>query len=279
MATQGAADQPLANAAGTGRQADMQVEAEADAGRQQQRAEQPGIGLAQLLPAQRDQRPGREQQGQPAPVHRRGLVRARLAAAEQVLERRRHQQHHQQQAQALRCGDAAEHRAVALPEVDHLAGAAGHAGEERGGAVLAAAAHEGDRQYAGKRGGHGAEDDDRAVRQHLLDHCRGEVQADADADDPLPALACPRHFGQRQVGQAAHQHHRQQRADHPRQRPADQACQPAAKGADQRRRPVQPPGDALRHRPALSRDGSRGGARRGPAATAASPPPGPRSPG
>lgn len=86
-------------------------------------------------------------------------------------------------------------------------------------------------------------------------------------------------FGQRQVGQATHQHHRKQRADHPRQRPADQACQPAAKGAHQRRRPVQPPGDALRHRPALSRDGPRGGARRGPAATAALPPPAPRSPG
>ena len=68
-------------------------------------------------------------------------------------------------------------------------------------------------------------------------HLLALFEADTDADDPLAALAAARDFGQLPRGQAAHQDDRQQRADHPRQWPADLAGEVTAKQTDQRGSP------------------------------------------
>ena len=64
----------------------------------------------------------------------------RSTFAQQVLEGCRNAQHNGQYAQALPSSDAAQYGAIACAEVDHLPRAAGHAGEERSGAILTAAA-------------------------------------------------------------------------------------------------------------------------------------------
>ena len=158
---------------------------------------------------------------------------------------------------------------VTQGQVDHLAGAAGHAGEEGGGAVVAGRTQQGDADQAGEAGEQGAGQQQAAVGQHLLQHRRAEVQADAGADQPLPALARAGHFAQVQAAQAAQQDHRQQGADHPRQRPADQAGQGAAGRTGQRREPP------LRHaRHAASGACAASAGRAGPASAG----PGPTAP-
>ncbi|GEM_PF-2914523 len=234
MTGQRAADQPLAERAGPARQADVQVERHAGQRADGQRAEHPGVGLAKALPEQRQQATGRQQHGEPGPAHR-GRGRRR-DGRQPPGEQRRHDQHHQQQAQAVRRRHAGRLGLVPVGQHHHLAGATRHAGEECGGTVAAAAQQDEDADQPQQQGADGAGEDHAEVRQHLAHHLTGEMQADGAGDDPLPHLPAARHFAH-QPAAAAHGDHRQQRADHPRQRPVGQARQPAAERTDQRRRP------------------------------------------
>ncbi|MNP42014.1 hypothetical protein D3C76_1357490 [compost metagenome] len=60
MTAQRTADQPLADRTGALWKTDLQITGDSGDGADQQRAEQPGIGLAQLLPHQREQGARRE---------------------------------------------------------------------------------------------------------------------------------------------------------------------------------------------------------------------------
>ena len=166
-------------------------------------------GLAQALPEQGNGNAQGRNQRQPAPAHATGVVQW-YPVTQQKLEQRRHAQHHCQHTQALRCRHLAEHRAIARPKVDHLARTARHAGEERGGAVFAGSPQQPYADHAGQGGEQRTEADQREMAGHLLDHRGGEVQANTDADDPLPTLAAVGDFRQLPTRQAAHQDDRQQ---------------------------------------------------------------------
>ncbi|MNJ36713.1 hypothetical protein D3C77_315110 [compost metagenome] len=247
VTAQTTANQPLADLAGAVGQGNLQIEADTGDGCDQQRAEQPGIGLFQALPQAGHDDTQRADQRQPAPADTT-VVGDGNAIAQQVFEQRRYAQHHRQYPQALCGSDLTEHRTVAGTEVDHLPGAARHAGKKRRSAVFTGTAQQPDANDAGDAGNQCAAEDQTEIARHLLDHRRGEVQADADADDPLPAFTPAGNFAQLPGRQAAHQDDRQQRADHPWQRPADLAGEIAACQTDQPCGPEQLRGP-LRHRP------------------------------
>nr|GFA20354.1 hypothetical protein [Tanacetum cinerariifolium] len=194
---------------------------------------EPWVGLLKLLPAPGHQRAERKQQRQPRPIHHR-RVGNRATVAHQVFEDRRDTQHHRQHAQALPGGDVAENGAVACAQVHHLARAAGHAGKERSGPVLAGAQHEPHPDHARNAGHQCADENQAKVGKDLFDDDRGEVQADPDADHPLAAFAAAGYFSQLPGCEAADEDDRQQRADHPGQRPADLTGEKSPQQADQR---------------------------------------------
>ncbi|MNC47410.1 hypothetical protein D3C75_964710 [compost metagenome] len=134
----------------------------------------------------------------------------RYPVTQQELEQRRHAQYHRQHAQALRRRYLAEHRAVARAQVDHLPRTTRHAGEECRGTVFPGAPQQPYADHAGQGGEQRTEENQREMAGHLLDHRGGEVQANTDADDPLPALAAVGDFRKLPTRQAAHQDDRQQ---------------------------------------------------------------------
>ncbi|MNV13723.1 hypothetical protein D3C71_1043750 [compost metagenome] len=247
VTAQTAADQPLADLAAAIGQADVQVPADADGRTDQQRPEQPGVGLTQALPDPGRQRASGKQHRQPAPIDA-ASVGNRRTVAQQILEGCRHAEHHDQHPQTLPRRHTAEYRTIAGAEVDHLPGTAGHAGKERRGAIFSGTAHQPHADHGGQAGDQRTKENQTEMTQHLLHHHRGEVQAYADADDPLAALAAARDFRELPRCQAAHEDDRQQRADHPRQRPADLAGEITAQQADQRGSPPEFEGGPIRHR-------------------------------
>ncbi len=164
-------------------------------------------------------------------------MQGRCAITQQVFEDRRHAQHDGEYPQALCGSDTAQRCTITCAEVDHLPGTARHAGEERRRAILSGTQHQPHADQARQAGDQGADENQPEVRQHLFDDHRGEVQADADPDDQLTAFATAGNLRQLPGCQAAHQNDCQQRAHHPRQRPADLAGEVAAQQADQRRCP------------------------------------------
>ncbi len=126
VTAQAAADQPLTDLTAAIGQTDVQIPRNAHRRTDQQRPEQPWIGLAQTLPEPGEQGARRKQNRQPAPIDAAG-VRNRRAVTEQILERRRHAQYHHQHPQTLPGRDMAEQCTVTGAEVDHLPGTTGHA--------------------------------------------------------------------------------------------------------------------------------------------------------
>ncbi|MNP11209.1 hypothetical protein D3C76_1033860 [compost metagenome] len=247
VTAQTAADQPLPDLAGAMGQADVQVPTDTERGTDQQGAEQPGVGLLEALPGIGEQCPQGEDQGQPAPVNAACALYCN-AVPQQVFEDGRYTQDHDQHPQALPGCDQAEACAVACAEVDHLARTTRHAREERGGAVFAGAAQQPDTDHAGEAGNQRTEENQAEMAEHLLHHLRCEMQADTDADNPLPAFAPTGNLAQLPGRQATYQDDGQQRADHPGQWPADLAGEKTAGQAHQGCTPPQFEG-AVRHRP------------------------------
>ncbi len=212
----------------------MQVEHDAGDRADGQRSEHPGVRLPEPFPQHGQHSAARQQHGQPWPAH--GCRRWRLDRRQAPGEQRGHDQHHQQQTSTVRRGDLGRVCGMAARQVDHLAGTARQAGEERRGAVGAAAQQDEDADQAQQQGAEGAGQYHPQVLQYLLHHLVGEMQADGAGDQPLPGGPAVWHFLEHAAA-ATYRDHRQQRTDDPGQRPADQARQVATDSAEQGRQP------------------------------------------
>ena len=128
----------------------------------------------------------------------------------------------------MRGSDAVHARAEALAQHRHFRRAAGHAREERRGAIEPGHA----RQHDGR---HVADDDreDRAGREQIPESGdfahdqRREIEAERRADDPLPAVAHRQRHADVDAGDAQ-EREREQRPQHPRNRRVQPGADPAA---------------------------------------------------